>query len=213
MATPVFVKKSRKDIYQQGKVVEYISKKGKLEGQVKKRLDRTVPASENDPIFIPKGTSYWWWAFKNGPVLYSIEKPKRSQLTMSSFLSQFYELEDSLQLFSSDSIEDVESFKDNLISDIESLKEETESSLDNMPEQLRESQSGQTLQERIDGLESWISELESIDFDFDRDAEREEIENELVKSSEEEIEERLDDIEREKAEELIEEMKQTSAGL
>jgi len=56
-----------------------------------------------------------------------------------------------------------------LISDIEELKDETQNSLDNMPSQLQDADSGQLLQERIDALESWVSDLQSIDLSIEDD--------------------------------------------
>lgn len=57
-----------------------------------------------------------------------------------------------------DAIEDI-------MSDLENIKDECESSLDNMPDGLRDGDTGCTLQERIDGLENAISELDLIDAD------------------------------------------------
>ncbi len=63
-----------------------------------------------------------------------------------------------------------------------------------MPEQLQESSdSGQTLQDRIDGLESWISELESVDADID--------------------EELADDKKTARVDEIVDEITQISSGL
>ena len=45
------------------------------------------------------------------------------------------------------------------------IRDQCQDSLDNMPEGLQEGDTGQLLQERIDTLDSVISELESIDYD------------------------------------------------
>ena len=50
MARATFVKSARRPIYQRGKMVEYVSKKGKREGQTLSKLDRTIPYDENDEI-------------------------------------------------------------------------------------------------------------------------------------------------------------------
>lgn len=58
----------------------------------------------------------------------------------------------------------------NLLTVIEEVKEQAESSLENMPEALKEtSESGQALTERIEALESYISEIEQARDDADGD--------------------------------------------
>ncbi len=134
---------------------------------------------------IKKGESYYWWKFNFSKYIHrSKTAPRRSQLTQSSFLSQLYDIEDSISDMSVENYscgDDIRSDLDNVISEIQSLLDECQGNLDNMPEHLQESSSsGETLRERIDALEGWISELESIDCDFeidenaeDKDAEKE----------------------------------------
>ena len=123
------------------------------------RVHFVKKARKDNPI-VKKGESYYWWKFRFGGKRYSKTRPKRSQLTQSSFLANLWDLEDSIPNEMSE--EDVNSF----ISELEALKEECEYSLDNMPEQLRDtSESGYLLRERIDNLDDWINELYSIDFD------------------------------------------------
>lgn len=106
--------------------------------------------------------------------------PKRSQLTQSSFLQSLYELQDN---FSFDQ-DDPGSSRDELINEIENLRDECQSSLENMPEHLREtSDSGLMLQERIEALEAWVSDLEQVDCEIDEelsDEEREERAEEII---------------------------------
>lgn len=65
--------------------------------------------------------------------------------------------------------------RDSLVMDLESISDDLQDRLDNMPEGLQEGDTGMLLQERIDGLQSAISDLESIDFDDeDEDADYEE---------------------------------------
>jgi hypothetical protein len=144
---------------------------------------------------IKKGDSYWHWAFAFGPKCKSKTQPTRSQLTRSAFLGTLWGIEDGLgdRFKGIVSSEDIQSGIDDLISEIEELKDETEGSLDNMPEQLKDADSGQLLQERIDGLESWISELDSIDTDI--------------------YDELTDEEKQTRIEEIIEEIQNTSAGL
>jgi len=103
------------------------------------------------------GESYYWWKFAYGPKQYSKKKPLRSQLTQSAFLSSIYDIEDNL-------LEDyTEDDAQELVAQLEELRDQCQESYDNMPETLQDSSdSGQTLQERIDGLEEWISEIQTI---------------------------------------------------
>ncbi len=144
---------------------------------------------------IKKGDTYYWWQFRFGGLHRSKTPPKRSQLTQSSFMSQLYELEDELsnRFNGLETSDDIQGEIDNLVSDLDNLIDETQGSLDNMPQQLQDGDTGQMLQERIDGLESWKSDLESIDTDIDEEL-----------SAEEKVE---------RAQEIIEEISGTSAGL
>lgn len=66
--------------------------------------------------------------------------------------------------------------RDSIIADLEEIRDEQQDRLDNMPEGLQQGDTGMLLQDRIDCLESAISDLESIDFedDFDDDLDEEE---------------------------------------
>jgi hypothetical protein len=65
-------------------------------------------------------------------------------------------------------MDEVEEAKNSLSEEIEDLMNETQDSLDSMPDHLQESSSsGELLQERIDALESWISDLDSVDLELD----------------------------------------------
>ena len=141
---------------------------------------------------IKKGDSYWHWAFAFGPKYKSKTQPTRSQLTRSTFYSALFELEDTLGKRFEGIItsEEIQSGIDDLVSEIESLRDETQDSLDNMPEQLKDSSPNQ---ERIDGLESWVCDLQSIDTDIDEDMK--------------------DKQKIERAEEIIEEIMDTSSGI
>lgn len=126
----------------------------------------------NKAAGIKKGDSYYWWQFAYGPKQCSKERPRRSQYaTRSPYLSAIYDIEDDIEAMT---IEDVtDGCLDDFISQIEQTKEEAENSLDNIPDQLKEAPAGATLQEYIDNLESWQSDLEGIDLDIDEDDLRE----------------------------------------
>lgn len=129
---------------------------------------------------IKKGDTYYWWKFRFGGKHKSKTYPKRSQLTQSAFLQSLYALQDDFVF----DTEDPGSSRDELVSEIENLRDECQSSLENMPEHLQESSdSGVMLQERIEALEGWISELEQVDCDIDdelSEEDREERAEEIV---------------------------------
>lgn len=170
---------------------------------------------------IKKGDSYYWWKFRFGGKRYSKTPPSRSQLTQSGFLGTLYEIEDRMAAFTCDNKEDFDEFKSELVSDIESLRDECQNSLDNMPEQLQSAPTGELLQERIDALESWSSEIEGIECeDYDEESLREEMLSDYEKEDQEgedDYKERIDQEVANKIQEFvdaaIEELNNTSANL
>jgi len=124
-------------------------------------------AQKDDPAFgIKKGDTYYWWKFRYGGVRKSTTYPKPSQLTQSSYLSTIYDIQERIAEATAADKDELESLVEDIKSELENLKEECESSLDNIPDQLKEGNSGQLLQERIDCLDNAISELEGIDLDY-----------------------------------------------
>jgi hypothetical protein len=114
----------------------------------------------------------------------------------------------------------VKEFLEEKIQRIEEMRDECQEKIDNMPEQLQTSGSGETLQERIDNLESWIDELNAIDIDIDEDSIREEAfqdnereDGELKDDYNERIDEIVRDAVQEKIDEYISEMQNTSSNL
>lgn len=75
---------------------------------------------------------------------------------------------------------DLEDTLDNIKSELDDIKCELEDRLDNMPEGLKDSDTGSILQERIDGLDSAISDLENIDCDIDEEDDEQEKAEEIV---------------------------------
>jgi len=123
-----------------------------------------VKSAQKDNPVAKKGESYYWWQLHRGPKRYSKTPPKRSQLTGSSFLSALYDIEDDMvQGAAAD--DGLPSTRDDIVSALEELRDQCQESLDNMPEGLQEGPTGEMLQNRIDGLESAISEFEDIDMD------------------------------------------------
>ena len=127
---------------------------------------------------IKKGESYYWWKPRYGGIRRSKTYPSRQELTQSEFLCRVYDIEDELSSIEIDiegknkeEIEqEIRDTLESIISEIEELRDECEDKLYNMPEQLQDtSEAGILLQERIDALEDWISELENIDISIEDD--------------------------------------------
>ena len=143
---------------------------------------------------IKKGESYYWWKPRYGGIKRSKTYPSRQELTQSEFLCRVYDIEDELSSIEIDiegknkeEIEqEIRDTLESIISEIEELRDECEDKLYNMPEQLQDtSEAGILLQERIDALEDWISELEAIDISIeDNDDIQERVEEILDEISE-----------------------------
>lgn len=110
------------------------------------------------------GQSYYWWKFKRGGMRYSMTPPKRSQLTQSAFYSAVYSLEDDV-IGNATADDGLESTRDDIVSALEEIRDQCQESLDNMPEGLQQGSTGELLQERIDAMDSAISEFEGMSFD------------------------------------------------
>lgn len=195
MARAQFVEKAKKPIYKHGKRVEYVSQRGKRAGQTLTKLDRSQPEDDNDEILINVGESYYTWCFYGGQPQYSKERPKPSQLTQNWFKQELYSIQEKIEEFEPEDVEDVATFVDDIRSDAESLRDECQEHLDNMPEQLQDSDSGQTLQERIDNLDSVIGDIDNFDSEFESEIEKEddETDDEFLERQSEEKQQWLDD--------------------
>jgi signal transduction histidine kinase len=219
MARANFVKKAQKDIFTFGKRVEYVSSKGKREGQTLSKTDRTIPRDDNDTVFIAKGESYYWWQFQNSPKQYSKTPPRASQLTQSGYLSTLYGIAEQIEDFSADSAEELTNFVEDIKGQLEELRDTTQESLENMPENLQYSPTAELLQERVDALETAINEFDGFDLDYDEKEEEEleelvaeendidtEDENWREQITEEQIEEKRQELESEWVQEKLEEI-------
>jgi len=224
MAKASFIKSARKPIYERGKRVEYVSQKGKREGQTLSKIDRTIPADENDRILINKGESYWTWSFMYGGTYYSKTQPKPSQLTSSEFLSTVYGIQEEMDEWNPEDTDNVSEFVDDIKSRLEELRDETQDKLDNMPEQLQEADTGQLLQERIEALENAINEFDCLDDLEYEEPDEKDIKDQIAEDegidideegwedsiTEEKIEEKKADLKSNWLEEKIEEIKNIS---
>lgn len=143
---------------------------------------------------IKAGDSYYWWKFRFGGKRVSKTPPKPKDLTQSEFLISLYSIEESIEDFLADDKDSFDASKEEILNEIENLKSETEDKLSNMPEQLQYAPTGELLQERIDGLDEWYSELENVECEYDEDEIRTELENEGVSDIDSEILERIQEI-------------------
>lgn len=112
---------------------------------------------------IPKGSTYYRGEINFGPTIIRCSTCglKGYEVTTSDYVRTAGELvEDWRENYSID-----ESGLQDLISAVEELKDDLSDRLDNMPYQLQEADTGMLLQDRIDGLDSAQSDLESIDVD------------------------------------------------
>jgi len=152
----VHTQTARKDLYYRGKRIEDPKTKSGY------RLDRSQPADEDDKVQIKKGQVYYRWKFRYGGEIRSTVRPRPSQLTQSSFLSQAYALQERLEDFVGTEWQDIVDEAVALADEARELADECQNSLDNMPYQLQESDTGYLLQERIEEMEQFASECEEF---------------------------------------------------
>lgn len=113
---------------------------------------------------IEKGQPYFWWQFAFSPksIRCNLHRPAPKDLTRSAFWSTVYGIQE--ETFSgADDSGSLESMRDDVASQLEDLKGEIEGNLSNMPDSLQQGSTGELLQERIDALDSVISELQNVD--------------------------------------------------
>lgn len=139
-----------------------------------------------------KATTHW--SFQYGGTHYSKTPPKRSQLTQSSFLQEVYSLQEDIPEMTADDVEGLEAIREDIILRAEELRDQCQDSFDNIPEQLQEYGAGSTLQERIDALDNYISELESIDLDDMDEKEDDETDEEFEARKEDWVNDKLSEI-------------------
>lgn len=201
--------KARTDIYRQGLRTKNEDNKSGYS------IDRSKPANESDTVLISKGEYYYTWTLYRSPKQFSRTYPRRQQLTNSGFLCSVYDIEDSLNSLDVSSFSDASELSEaieDIKSQAEDLMEETQSSLDNMPDQLQYSPTGELLQERVDALESFISDLENVDTDDYEEPEDDDL-LEDFDGEEDEKEEWLEDKRREHFEEWAQEKMDEVSGL
>lgn len=138
---------------------------------------------DNRAAGIKKGDSYWWWANRlpghaSGIKRYSKTPPRPSQvMPPGSFGSCAAELGERLGditlggLVASDDNrgEALKSELEDIVTAIRELADEQDEKFNNMPEGLQQGDTGQLLEARRDGLNSWADELEAVSVDDDAD--------------------------------------------
>ena len=124
-----------------------------------------VKSARKDNTCVKQGESYYWWKFRFGGKRMSKTRPRQSQLTQSAYFGTLYGLMESIEDTEIEAGEEssVTDLAVDIVGQLEELRDETQESRDNMPEALQDAPTGELLQERVDALESAISEIESIE--------------------------------------------------
>jgi hypothetical protein len=129
------------------------------------RVTFVKKARKDNPV-CARGESYYWWKFRYGGKRYSLRRPRPSQLTQSAFYGAMRSLtemiDDSDELGSA---EDFTELRDTVRDELETIQSDCQESLDNMPEQLQYAPTGELLQERIDAIDSAMSDVEGVEPD------------------------------------------------
>ena len=135
-----------------------------------------VKKAAKDNSVCKKGESYYWWCTRITSGKSYIKRkhlsknpPRQSQLTSSPFLQSLLAIQENISDAKPQSLGELLEMRDDWVNDINELRDETQEKLDNMPDGLRESDSGQVLQERVDALESWASDIENADIPNEED--------------------------------------------
>lgn len=131
---------------------------GKIERINKSRKEFTCSKCRK---IIPKGSPYLRGVLNFHPDIIRCTSCglKSYEVTTSDYIQQVGAIiEDWQETYS---VEDYQSIADELTS----IKDDLQDRLDSMPEQLQYSETGELLQERIDGLDDAINQLEQIDED------------------------------------------------
>lgn len=126
---------------------------------------KQVVARKDYPDFgIVKGQKHYNWVLKTGPrssrTFRQVDPPRPSQLTTSEFLGTMGDIEIEIDnLVWDDGLPDV--LRD-IAERVREAGENARERFDNMPDGLQQGDTGQMLEERADGAESWADELEQI---------------------------------------------------
>lgn len=116
-------------------------------------------------VLVAKGESYYHWTLGfRGRKQISKTYPNKRQLTQSEHRLRIYDFEDSLNGLTANTAEELSEAIECFVGEISEYKDDLEDRLSNMPDHLQESS---ILNERIEGLDNAINELESMDLDYE----------------------------------------------
>lgn len=129
------------------------------------RRDRSQPDPSGDDLLVEKGRTYYTWSFRRGGQQFSYTYPTRQQLTQSEYYRACYDIEDEQgQIIDSsyDDLEDITMDLDILKDRVQELLDETQEKFDNMSYYFEGGSSYETLEQRIQDLDDFFNELDSI---------------------------------------------------
>jgi chromosome segregation ATPase len=145
-----------------------------------------VKKAQKDNPAVKKGEEYWWVSMMTGPrsstKRYFSRPPRPSETTTSEYYSTCYEIQerfDSTLIEDSDTAESVASDLQSASDDLGDLAGELEEKHGSLEEHFPGgSPTMETIQQRMEALETLlseiddaVSEIEAIDWDFDKEAE------------------------------------------
>jgi hypothetical protein len=130
------------------------------------RVHYVKSARKDNPV-CKKGESYYWWKFRYGGKRYSLKPPRPSQLTNSPYYGGIRSLVEQIEDTTVTDSDQLNALKEEVRDRLEELQSECQDSLDNMPDALQYSPTGELLQERVDACDSAMSDLDSIEEEFD----------------------------------------------
>ncbi|MCH9712694.1 MAG: hypothetical protein K0U20_08740 [Proteobacteria bacterium] len=136
------------------------------------RVHHVKKARKDNPV-CKKGESYYWASFKTGPrsstKRYWLTRPKQSQLTLSK-MSGVYAADEAIdETIRADMTgEDISSAIQDVITSVEEVRDEYQESYDNMQDAFPSGcPTMEEIEEKVDTLDGWISELENAANDAD----------------------------------------------
>lgn len=139
--------------------------------------DHTFPCRKcAEPI--KAGQKFFTWKHNHAPASYQHQEhggPKTSELCTGKMSGVYAAIEDAnIAVQEARNMNDASGLKqvlEDCSSAVEDVRSEYESSLENMPESLQGGPTGEGIQEKIDGLQSFIDELESADCEYEEEPE------------------------------------------
>lgn len=131
------------------------------------KVHHVKAARKADPqCGIQVGDEYYWWEFRHGGTHKSKTPPRPSQLTQSKMSSAYAAMEALEDVLAGATCpEDIKSALDDAAQGLRDVAGEYEESYDSMPEGLQNGPAGESIQEKIEWLNSCADELDGVDID------------------------------------------------